>query len=105
MRLAIASALAAAAAFTALALPAQAAPLGAAPSVDSNSGVVLAGSRGNCKPYNGPYGFYGNPFCTGSFTENYPPPRNIWTWEDGRSYWGSADDNPPPRRVKRRAYQ
>lgn len=106
MRLGLASALAALAAASSLATPASAAPVAVAASATSDAGVVLAGGRRDCKPYNGPFGFYDNPFCNGGDFTDTDTGRTIWGWEGGRSYWGweTADDTPPPRRVKRRAY-
>lgn len=88
MRLGLATALTAAAAVVALTSPAS------------------AGGRGDCKPYNGPYGFYDNPFCNGGDFTDYTGGRTIWSWNGAQNYWGWAPaDPPPPRKVKRRAYE
>ena len=42
----------------------------------------------DCRPYNGPFGYYGNPWCDGGFKyqEDFPEPRGIllWSWPDDR---------------------
>lgn len=62
------------AAFT-VASPAQAGPSAAFPSVQAHEALGTPAGWKNrrhysdyCKPYNGPYGYYGNPYCEGGFS-------------------------------------
>ncbi|WP_072395620.1 hypothetical protein [Hyphomicrobium sp. CS1GBMeth3] len=49
----------------------------------------------DCTPYNGPFGYYGNPWCDGGykFAEDYPP---------GASPHHDVFDLPQVRRLERR---
>jgi hypothetical protein len=49
----------------------------------------------DCRPYNGPHGYYGNPWCDGGFksAEDYPP---------GTSPYFDLLDLPQVRRLTRR---
>ena len=71
------STICAAALFAAIPIGAEAAPVTAplAPGVAQPSDLVVkAGGayrrylkRRDCRPYNGPFGYYGNPWCEGGF--------------------------------------
>lgn len=51
----------------------------AAPAADASSKKVKRDqhryAERDCTPYNGPFGYYGNPWCDGGykFAEDYPP--------------------------------
>jgi len=54
----------------------------AVPAADAGAPKAKRGERREavrdsdyCKPYNGPYGYYGNPWCDGGYkyAEDYPP--------------------------------
>jgi hypothetical protein len=49
----------------------------------------------DCTPYNGPHGYYGNPYCDGGFkyAEDYPP---------GTSPFFDVFDLPQVQRLRRR---
>lgn len=63
-------------AVTALTIAAPSQAAGPTPSTIAQSGegvVVTAGWKRRrtsdyCRPYNGPYGYYGNPYCEGGFS-------------------------------------
>jgi hypothetical protein len=52
-------------------------------------------ARRDCKPYNGPYGYYGNPWCDGGFLR----PEDQESARGLDFYW---DAEPRRRRVRRR---
>ncbi len=74
MKAAITAAALGAATALAAVTPSQAAGPTPTPLAQANDATVLAaGYRGRrtadyCKPYNGPYGYYGNPYCEGGFS-------------------------------------
>jgi hypothetical protein len=71
--------------------------LGASAARPAGAAVLAHGSnsyrgyRRDCRPYNGPYGYYGNPWCDGGFKrpEDQMGRGFAWYW-DGyapRRYW------------------
>jgi hypothetical protein len=61
----------------------------------SRRGDERAMARDDCRPYNGPSGYEGNPWCDGGwkYAEDYPP---------GTSPYHDAFDLPQVRRLTRR---
>lgn len=56
----------------------------------------------DCRPYNGPYGYYGNPYCEGGFSRYGDAGGweiDLTPWFDERSYYGRD------RRYRHRRYR